>query len=143
MPSEITPEQVAKYQRDGCLIIPALFKPEEIERLYKVAIEDVSISKHSYNVNDQSGMKTKLALWFTPGNDIYSLSTKSQRIIDAVNKLLDDDAPVLTPLFAHFPLQHSKLKYGSKTIHRRAYCLILCLQSGYLDWPCRLRTPLR
>ena len=101
MPSEITPEQVAKYQRDGCLIIPALFKPEEIERLYKVAIEDVSISKHSYNVNDQSGMKTKLALWFTPGNDIYSLSTKSQRIIDAVNKLLDDDAPV-----CHF---HSKL----------------------------------
>jgi ectoine hydroxylase-related dioxygenase (phytanoyl-CoA dioxygenase family) len=101
MSFEITSDQVAGYQRDGYLIIPALFNPEEIERLYKVAIEDVSIRNHSYNVNDQSGMKTKLALWFTPGSDVYSLSTKSQRIIDAVNKLLEDNAPV-----CHF---HSKL----------------------------------
>ena len=53
MPSEIASEQVAGYQRDGYLIIPALFNLEEIERLYKVAIEDVSISKHSYNINDR------------------------------------------------------------------------------------------
>jgi phytanoyl-CoA hydroxylase len=45
--------------------------------------------------------KTKLALWYAPGNDAYGLLTKSRRMIDSVNQLLDGDTPV-----CHF---HSKL----------------------------------
>lgn len=97
----LSAEQVAAYHRDGYLIIPALFNGEEITRLHSVATEDSAISQHSYDLNDQSGKRTKLALWFTPGDDIYGLLTRSERMVNSVNQLLDGTAPV-----CHF---HSKL----------------------------------
>lgn len=45
--------------------------------------------------------KTKLTLWYTPGNGAYGLLTKSERMINSVNQLMEGDAPV-----CHF---HSKL----------------------------------
>jgi ectoine hydroxylase-related dioxygenase (phytanoyl-CoA dioxygenase family) len=59
------------------------------------------MSKHSYDVNDSTGKKSKLALWFTPGNDAYGLLTRSKRMLEGVAQLLEGDAPV-----CHF---HSKL----------------------------------
>ena len=97
----LSADQVAQYHQDGYIIVPGLFAPEEIAKLYQVAVEDSTISRHSYDLNDQSGKKTKLALWFTPGNDIYGLLTRSERMIYSVDQLLDDSAPV-----CHF---HSKL----------------------------------
>src|SRR5208283_1749178 len=43
----------------------------------------------------------KLTLWFTPGDDVYSLLIRSNRMVNSVAKLLDSDSPV-----CHF---HSKL----------------------------------
>jgi ectoine hydroxylase-related dioxygenase (phytanoyl-CoA dioxygenase family) len=97
----LTPEQLANYQRDGYVIVPTFCTPEEVSKLYRVALEDASIRKHSYDLNDQTGKKTKLALWFTPGEDVYGLLTRSERIVHSVNQLLDGGAPV-----CHF---HSKL----------------------------------
>ncbi|HEX8548410.1 MAG TPA: phytanoyl-CoA dioxygenase family protein [Cytophagaceae bacterium] len=97
----LTSEQVASYHRDGYIIVPSLFSTQEATKLYEVAIEDATISKHSYDLNDQSGKKTRLALWFTPGNDIYGLVTRSERMVNSTSQLLDGTAPV-----CHF---HSKL----------------------------------
>ncbi|QIP17344.1 phytanoyl-CoA dioxygenase family protein [Spirosoma aureum] len=98
---QLSDEQIAQYHRNGYLIVPDLFSSEEIDRLYQVAVDDKAISRNSYDLNDQSGKKTKLALWFTPGNDLYSLVTRSERIVQSVDKLLDGSSPV-----CHF---HSKL----------------------------------
>jgi ectoine hydroxylase-related dioxygenase (phytanoyl-CoA dioxygenase family) len=59
------------------------------------------MAKNAVDLNDQSGKKTRLTLWFTPGDDVYSLLIRSQRMVSSVAKLLDSDAPV-----CHF---HSKL----------------------------------
>ena len=101
MAYNLTTAQIASYHRDGYLIIPEFFNKEEVSRLYNISIEDTAISKNSIDLNDQEGKKTKLALWFTPGNDIYGLLTKSERMINSVNKLMDGSSPV-----CHF---HSKL----------------------------------
>jgi ectoine hydroxylase-related dioxygenase (phytanoyl-CoA dioxygenase family) len=98
---QLTPQQVADYHRDGYLIVPNFLTKDEVNKLYAIAIEDDAIRKHSFDLNDQSGKKTKLALWYVPGNDAYGLLTKSRRMIDSVNQLLDGAAPV-----CHF---HSKL----------------------------------
>jgi ectoine hydroxylase-related dioxygenase (phytanoyl-CoA dioxygenase family) len=97
----LTNEQQASYHRDGYVIVPGFFTRQEAAKLYQVAIEDATISKHSYDLNDQSGKKTRLALWFTPGNDIYGLLTRSERMVHATHQLLDGTAPI-----CHF---HSKL----------------------------------
>ncbi|WP_336514402.1 phytanoyl-CoA dioxygenase family protein [Pollutibacter soli] len=98
---EISPEQVQTYQEQGYIIVPSLFTEEEIEKLYKVAMEDQVMAQHAYDLNDQTGKKTKLTLWFTPGNDIYGLLTRSKRIVETVDSLMDGDS-----LVCHF---HSKL----------------------------------
>lgn len=98
---QLTNEQVADYNRDGYVIVRNFLQPEEVKKLYSIAIEDNAMRKHSFDLNDQTGKKTKLALWYTPGNDAYGLLTKSRRMIESVDKLMGGDSAV-----CHF---HSKL----------------------------------
>jgi len=98
---QLTEDQIAAYHKDGYLIIPGFLLDEEVNKLYRIATEDDTMSKHSYDVNDSTGKKSKLALWFTPGNDAYGLLTRSKRMLEGVAQLLEGDAPV-----CHF---HSKL----------------------------------
>jgi ectoine hydroxylase-related dioxygenase (phytanoyl-CoA dioxygenase family) len=97
----LTPDQIKTFHRDGYLVIKNLFSKPEIEVLYSVAVKDDAMRKNALDLNDQSGKKTKLSLWFTPGNDVFGYMTRSRRMINAVAPLLDSDAPV-----CHF---HSKL----------------------------------
>jgi ectoine hydroxylase-related dioxygenase (phytanoyl-CoA dioxygenase family) len=98
---KLSPQQISDYHRDGYIIVKGLFSRAEVERLYEVAIKDAVISKNSYDVKDGSGRRSRLALWFTPGDDLYGLVTRSSRVVRAVDALLDGTAPV-----CHF---HSKL----------------------------------
>lgn len=97
----LTSEQIAQYHKDGYLLIKRFCSPEEINKLYTVAVEDDAMRKNALDLNDQTGKKTRLSLWFTPGNDVFGYLTRSQKIISAVAPLLDSEAPV-----CHF---HSKL----------------------------------
>lgn len=98
---QLTAQQVAEYHQKGYLIVRKFLMQEEVQKLHGIAIEDDAMRKHSFDLNDQSGKKTKLALWYKPGNDAYGLLTKSNRMINAVDQLLDGKASV-----CHF---HSKL----------------------------------
>jgi len=97
----LTQEQLARYEEDGFLIIKGFYTPEEVKKLYAVAIDDVEVSKNAINVNDSTGRRSKLSLWYKPGNDVYGLLTRGERLVSSVNALLEGDAPV-----CHF---HSKL----------------------------------
>ena len=99
--SALTPEQVSDYHRDGFVIRKGFFNKAEIEKLYDTAINDAAVSKHAINVNDSSGKSSKLSLWYKPGDDVYGLLTRSERIVHDVNQLLDGNSAV-----CHY---HSKL----------------------------------
>ncbi len=102
MPSfQLSPQQIESYHTDGYVIVNNFLKEEEIDKLFAIATGDDTLRKHAFDLNDQSGKKTKLTLWYTPGNDAYGLLTKSARMINSVNQLMEGDAPV-----CHF---HSKL----------------------------------
>lgn len=102
MPSKrLSEDQVKTFHKDGYLIIKNFCSKEEVDKLYMTAIEDSSITQNSLDLNDLSGKKTRLSLWFTPGNDIFSYLARSERIVHAVAQLIDSDAPI-----CHF---HSKL----------------------------------
>ncbi len=93
--------QLKAFEKNGYLIIKNLFSKQEIVKLYGVALQDDAMKKNALDLNDQSGKKTKLSLWFTPGNDVFGYMTRSKRIVEAIAPLLDSDSPV-----CHF---HSKL----------------------------------
>src|SRR5438034_7764034 len=98
---QLTAEQKANYERDGFLIVRGFLNEQEVKKLQAIAFEDGTMRKHAFDLNDQSGKKTKLTLWYTPGNDTYGLLTKSRRMVESAGMLLDGDSPV-----CHF---HSKL----------------------------------
>lgn len=97
----LSPEQIAQYNRDGYLVLKQFCSGEEIDKLYSTALNDDAMSKNALDLNDKSGKKTRLSLWFTPGNDVFGYLTRSEKMIAPVGQLLGEHAPV-----CHF---HSKL----------------------------------
>ena len=102
----LTASQIRQYERDGYLIIRDFLNTDEVAKLYQVAIDDSAVSKNAINVNDSSGKRSKLSLWYKPGNDVYGLLTRSERLVDAVDALLDKNADGSDAGVCHF---HSKL----------------------------------
>jgi ectoine hydroxylase-related dioxygenase (phytanoyl-CoA dioxygenase family) len=98
---QLSPQQIESYHQDGFVIIKNFLKQEEVDKLYAVATGDENLRRHAFDLNDQSGKKTRLTLWYKPGNDAYGLLTKSERMVNSVDKLMDGDSAV-----CHF---HSKL----------------------------------
>ncbi|RZK41794.1 MAG: phytanoyl-CoA dioxygenase family protein [Pedobacter sp.] len=96
---KLSEEDKAIFDRDGYVLIKGMLKPEEVQKLYAIAIEDQVISKKSFDRGDSNGLRTKLALWYSLGDDAYSLLARSNRIVESVRLLLNGEP-------AHF---HSKL----------------------------------
>ena len=101
MSFQLTPEQIASYYRDGYLVVKNFCSKQEIDKLYSTALQDKAMQNNALDLNDQTGKKTKLSLWFTPGNDVFGYLTRSERMVKSVAQLLDSNSPV-----CHF---HSKL----------------------------------
>lgn len=97
----LSPEQIRSYHRDGYLLVKQFCSPEETQKLYNTALQDNAMAKNALDLNDLSGKKTRLSLWFTPGNDVFGYLTRSEKMIHSITQLLGDEAPV-----CHF---HSKL----------------------------------
>ncbi|MBS1662638.1 MAG: phytanoyl-CoA dioxygenase family protein [Bacteroidetes bacterium] len=98
---QLTQQQLAAYKKDGYIIVRNFLTQGEIEKLYGIATGDDTLRKHAFDLNDQTGKKTRLTLWYNPGDDAYGLLTRSRRMVESANQLLDGDSPV-----CHF---HSKL----------------------------------
>ena len=98
---KLSPQQIAAYHEDGYIIVRNFLTKEEVTKLHHIATGDDTMKNHAFDLNDQTGKKTKLALWYTPGNDAYGLLTKSERMVHSVDQLMDGGTAV-----CHF---HSKL----------------------------------
>ncbi len=92
--------QKAAYDRDGYLVVKDFLTQEEVGFLYGLATGDEVLKDKAWDFNDQSGKRTKLTLWFTPGDDAYGLLTRSEALVQCVQDLLGEGE------VCHF---HSKL----------------------------------
>ncbi|MEO6706734.1 MAG: phytanoyl-CoA dioxygenase family protein [Ginsengibacter sp.] len=98
---KLTLKNITDYHKDGYIIVENFLTKDEVTKLSKVAFGDTNIIKHAFELNDKTGKKTKLTEWYFPKNDTYGLLTRSKRIVESVDKLMDGDGKV-----CHF---HSKL----------------------------------
>ena len=101
MSVRLSEKDIVQFKKDGYVILKNFFSHQEINKLYSIAIGDEVVKDHATNVTDSTGKNSKLTLWFTPGEDVYSMMLRSERMVDAATKLLDSDSPV-----CHF---HTKL----------------------------------
>jgi hypothetical protein len=101
MKPPLSPVQLAFYEREGYLLVPGYWSRELIGFLYELARTDEAVSKHALDLNDQSGRKTRLTLWFTPGNDPFGYLTRTESLVQHTHQLLGGSSEL-----CHF---HSKL----------------------------------
>lgn len=99
--SKLSDEQVHLYHQQGYLIVKNFCSKPETDRLYQTALQDNAMKNNAMDLNDQTGKKTKLSLWFTPGNDVFGYLTRSEKVVHALQQLLGSHAKI-----CHF---HSKL----------------------------------
>jgi len=97
----LTAEQIDTYHSYGYLVIKKFSDEKEVERLCSAAFGDDVMRQNALDLNDEEGRKTRLSLWFTPGNDPFGYLIRSEKILGTISPLLDSEAPV-----CHF---HSKL----------------------------------
>ncbi len=100
MALRLTDADKTAFDRDGYLIVRSFFSPEEIALLYALSTDD-TVTGHAFEFRDQSGKRTKLTLWFTPGDDTFGLMSRSERMVEGVQHLLGPEGEV-----CHF---HSKI----------------------------------
>jgi ectoine hydroxylase-related dioxygenase (phytanoyl-CoA dioxygenase family) len=100
-PSAISLAEISQYHQDGYLIVKSFCSPEETERLYRTALADTTFQTHAMDLNDQSGKKTRLSLWYKPGNDVFGYLARSEKIHAFLKSLLGDRSAI-----CHY---HSKL----------------------------------
>ena len=100
MPYQLSHEDIAVFHRDGYLIKRNFFSADEIMILYHLA-NDETIVSNALDLNDQDGKRTRLTLWFTPGDDSFGLMSRTERMVNGVKALLGNEGAV-----CHF---HSKV----------------------------------
>lgn len=83
-----TDKHLADFERDGYVIIRNFFLPEEVDLIYQTSVQDQVIKEKSFDFNDSKGLRTKLALWYTPQDDVYGIYSRSARMVNAAEKIL-------------------------------------------------------
>lgn len=84
----LTSREIEQYHEDGYVLIRSFYSPEEIKLIHETSTEDAVIQQNSYDLLDKHGNKTKLALWYNPGDDLYGMLSRGNRMVNAVEALL-------------------------------------------------------
>ncbi len=88
MPTIFTPDQLSTYQRDGFVMIRSLFDLEEIGILRQAIERDPQLRESLYDRKDSEGKATRMATWNHPGDSVYGLAARSQRVVDTMEDML-------------------------------------------------------
>lgn len=84
-------KNIEDYNKDGYFFERNLFSSEEINLLAETARNDHAMDKASSSMDDGEGNDVRLSLWNHPGNGIYGMIARCERIVNRVEQLLDDE----------------------------------------------------
>ena len=103
----LTTKDKEQYDKDGYIIKKSFYSKHEIDLLFETSRRDDVIKNHTYGRKDKEGNTTKLALWYSLGNNIYSAFARSQRMVKGVELLLEGQ-----PCHFHSKLLQKEPKVG-------------------------------
>ncbi|MCG8306824.1 MAG: phytanoyl-CoA dioxygenase family protein [Cytophagales bacterium] len=103
----LTEKDKQQYDKDGYIIKRSFYSRQEIDLLFDISRHDNVIGDHTYGRKDKDGNTTKLALWYSLGNNIYSAFARSERMVNGVELLLDG-----RPCHFHTKLMQKEPKVG-------------------------------
>jgi ectoine hydroxylase-related dioxygenase (phytanoyl-CoA dioxygenase family) len=84
----LTAEQAGRYDEDGYALVPGFFDAEEIDLLRRAAREDHELDRRAFGRADGEGGKVRLSLWNHPGDGIYGMFARCERVVRSAELLL-------------------------------------------------------
>ncbi|MGI9335252.1 MAG: phytanoyl-CoA dioxygenase family protein [Gammaproteobacteria bacterium] len=93
MPSELAlnDEQVDAFHRAGYVIARGMFDDREAQLLLETARRDAGIAGNAMDLPDGGGGISKITVWNHPGDDIYGMVARSERVVESMTRLLEDE----------------------------------------------------
>ena len=88
---QLNNNQMDEFSENGFIRIKHLFDAEEIEMLRSTAHADRELDDHSFSRADGEGGKVRLSLWNHPGDEIYGMFARSDRMVNKAEELLGDE----------------------------------------------------
>jgi ectoine hydroxylase-related dioxygenase (phytanoyl-CoA dioxygenase family) len=84
----LSESEVASYHQQGYIIVRDLFDRQEVDLLHRAAKEDHELDKRSFGRADGEGGTVRLSLWNHPGDGIYGMFARCERMVRSCEKLL-------------------------------------------------------
>lgn len=88
MSSVLNSDERASFDRDGYVFVRGFFDPEETELLKGAMEKDPAIKGHFFTRGDAEGGVTKMALWNHPGDSVYGMAARAEKMVDTMEDLL-------------------------------------------------------
>jgi hypothetical protein len=98
---------VQRYHADGFVLSQGMFDPDEIAVLQEAVAIDSGLKGNAIGLDDGAGGKSKLTIWYEPGDDTYGIFGRIARIIDGAEKLLGRE-----PYFYHSKVMLKEPRVG-------------------------------
>jgi ectoine hydroxylase len=87
-PTILITEQVRKYHEDGYCLAQGFFDREEVDLLRRSAKEDNELDRRSFGRADGEGGVVRLSLWNHPGDGIYGMFARCEKMVRSAERLL-------------------------------------------------------
>lgn len=83
-----SPSQLHDYREKGSILARGMFTREEIGLLGRAAREDRELDRRSFGRADGEGGTIRLSLWNHPGDGVYGMFARCERVVRGAEKLL-------------------------------------------------------
>jgi hypothetical protein len=87
-PTILSDDAVRQYHEDGYYLARGFFDAEEIGLLLRSAKEDHELDRRSFGRADGEGGVVRLSLWNHPGDGIYGMFARCERMVRSCEKIL-------------------------------------------------------
>ena len=84
----LTDEQADRYHEDGSVLLRGFFDADETDLLRRAAKEDHELDRRSFGRADGEGGTVRLSLWNHPGDGVYGMFARCERVVRSAEKLL-------------------------------------------------------
>lgn len=84
----LTDEQAARYHEDGYVLLRGFFDADEMDLLRRAAKEDHELDRRAFGRADGEGGVVRLSLWNHPGDGIYGMFARCERVVYSAEQLL-------------------------------------------------------
>ena len=82
------PTDIEQYNKNGFIIIRNFLSQDQAQQIRAIAASDEIMAKNAYEKEDSYGLKSRVTLWYEPGEDVFGRLSCSDRLLQEMTAFL-------------------------------------------------------